>query len=148
MDIYKDLIIDYDSPLTISLRTSQRQFVYIPGKFTEYGFGKLNHLETVCNKLKLRQFTYEITRQEFTLIITLNRIDKRGNEKIANVRIEFKEVFHNPNEERELDELSNEELKQMIILLKNKVNHMESVIETMKEKEDLAENIYYSDCSE
>lgn len=117
---------DVENGLTIYSNTQQRFFsVDFPQKFNKYGFGQLNAKQIIYDKLISRDFSYYFTKMELVIRISVN------NGKIDNIfEIICFEIF--PHIETDIN-ADPDELKKLVLSLKNKVNNLTSQVETLQE---------------
>ena len=117
---------DIENGMTIYSNTQQRYFsVQFPQKFNKYGFGHLDAKQIIHNKLISRDFSYYFTKMELVIKILVN------NGKIDNIfEIICFEIF--PHIETDIN-ADPDELKKLVLSLRNKVNNLTSQVDTLQE---------------
>jgi hypothetical protein len=126
---------DISGDITIYNNTCKRYFsMKLPEKFNKYGFGNLDAKQIIYNKLVLRDFSYYLTNIDLVLNFSVN-----NGKKDHIFDFYFPESF--PHIETDIN-ASPDELKKLILSLRNKVNNLTSQIDFFKSKvEDMGEEI-------
>ncbi len=118
-------IIHSENNVIILDKESKRKFIVnLDKKIPIYGFGKLNQKKVLLDKLILNDYIYEINTTN--LFIEFGLIN--GTRKCT-YKLECEEIFPEADINENIENVTIEDLKKIIVSLRNKVSNLTQKLE-------------------